>query len=295
LDSVKTKGIKMSFPSNPADGATHTIGATQFTYNLETNQWLGATALTSGGGSGGGGSMGAPSHYGRFTFSVSFIGTNHVGGNSYFQSEVALANTLNVATLASQGSGGYIQLAVDESNYGTAITAGGTLQDFSGLPQFCSDADYLASNPTYFSNNPGNPNSPVTNGNYYCSDNGGYVRYTNDSGATFNTYIPQIQSNGKIKLALPGKYRIRVKHLCDVLYLSFGGDKPYIHTYIFVDGAVKSDYIDRCDTDKVMDAEYETLLETTAPDTEFSMGLSKLGGDNTQTTSLLIVEVESLF
>ena len=153
----------MSFPSNPTDGATHTVGLTQFTYNLETNQWLGATSLTSGGGSGGG-SMGAPSHYGRFTFSVSFIGTNHVGGQSYFQSEVALANTLNVATLATQGNNGYVQIAVDESNYGTAITAGGVLQDFSGAPQFCDDAAYLASNPTWVSNNPNNPNAPATAG-----------------------------------------------------------------------------------------------------------------------------------
>jgi hypothetical protein len=44
-----------------------------------------------------------------------------------------------------------------------------------------------------------------------------------------------------------------------------------------------------------MNAEYETLLETTVADTEFSMGLSKLGGTNTQTESLFIVEVESLF
>jgi hypothetical protein len=108
--------------------------------------------------------MGAPSHYGRFTLSVTFTGTNHVGGQSYFQSAVPLDKTLNIATLVAQGNNGYVQVAVDSSNYGTAVTAGGALQDFSGAPQFCSDAAYLASNPTWVSNNPNNPNAPATAG-----------------------------------------------------------------------------------------------------------------------------------
>jgi hypothetical protein len=291
----------MAFPSNPADGATHTIGTTQFTYNLETNQWLGAVALTTTGGSGGGGSMGAPTHYGRFTFNTNFTSAEHSGGQTYgyIGQGLTLDKTLSLKSKPQNQA----QVVVDPSNYGTSIVVGGTLQDFSSAPQFCSDADYLASNPTWYASNPNNPTN-TNSGSYYCSDNGGYIRYTNDRGVTFTTYIPQIQSNGTIKIITPGKYRVRVKHVCDILY-SGGFNYPTIHTVIFVNDAIKVNYPDRgswefksSNADNGLESrlrtEFDSIIDVTTADTEIGFGLAKIGV-NSSTNNLFIVTVESLF
>ena len=295
----------MAFPTSPTNGDTFTIGQTTFTYNSSTNQWKGTVAVSSGGsgGSSGGGSMAAPSHFGRFTTTVSFNGTDHTGGSNYGYIGQTLQST-NILDSKIKAVNNQISLQKDPASYGTAITPGGTVQDFSNAPQFCSDAAYLASNPTYTANNPNNP-SNLNSGYYYCSS-GGYVRYTNDAGATFNTHIPQLMSDGTIKLANVGKYRVKVKHICQIDGIA-NYQQPVVHTLILIDGTVKTNYVDRgawelngSDSNGgakcVLRTEFDAILDVTTPNTAFSLGMAKLGGSgNTASSSTFIVSVESLF
>lgn len=292
----------MAFPSNPTNGATHTIGTTTFTYNSSTNQWKGVIAASSGGSSAGGGSMAAPTHFGRFTTNVSFNSTDHAAGSAYGYIGQTLSSGV-ILDIKSKATNGNMSIQKDSASYGTAIVAGGTMQDFSGLPQFCSDADYLASNPTYFSSNPSNPSIPATTGNYYCAS-GGYVRYTTDSGATFNTYIPQIMSDGTIKLTDVGKYKVKVKHICEISGIS-NYYLPPVHTLILINDVIKTNYVDRAgwepegqsstaNNKAVLRTEFDAILDITSPNTSFSLGIAKLG-TNALSTSTFIVSVESLF
>lgn len=245
--------------------------------------------------------MGAPTHFGRFTLTTNLNTADHAGGQAYgyYGSTLTLDKTIDLAVKAAAQNGN-VSFASDVANYGTGIVAGGTLQDFSSLPQFCSDADYLASNPTYVSY--GAPGSPAVNGQYYCSDTG-LLRYTNDSGATFRTYVPQIMSNGKIKLVTPGKYKVKIKHWCEIT-----GMNSYtfasIHTVIIMGGVIKVNYLDRANWEfknadaqngltHILDTEFDSIIEATSPNTEFSVGLSKLNVNSSNHT--FVVTVESLF
>ena len=295
----------MAFPTSPTNGDTFTIGQTTFTYNSSTNQWKGTVAVSSGGsgGSSGGGSMAAPSHFGRFTTTVSFNGADHNGGSSYGYIGQTLQST-NILDSKTKAVNNNISLQKDPASYGTAIIPGGTMNDYSGLPQFCSDADYLASNPTYTANNPNNPTN-LNTGVYYCASTG-HIRYTNDAGATFNTHIPQLQSDGTIKLADVGKYRVKVKHICQIDGIATY-QQPAVHTLILIDGEVKTNYVDRGTWELnssdgggsakcILRTEFDAILDITTPNTAFSLGMAKLGGSgNVMSSNTFIVSVESLF
>ena len=80
----------MAFPSNPSNGATHVSNGVTYTFNSSTSQWIGALPTSSGGG----GSMGAPTHFGRFTLNTYFNSVDHASGsaNGYIGAGLTVAN-----------------------------------------------------------------------------------------------------------------------------------------------------------------------------------------------------------
>jgi hypothetical protein len=288
----------MTFPVNPTNGETYVSNGVIYTYNSSTNQWVGALPTSSGGGS-----MGAPSHFGRFTIRTQFTAQQHTstvssapGGYFSYSGSQLTDNILDIAS-----SSNFKEFFSDPSNYGNQIVAGTSPNpEFLNLPQFCSDEAYLSSNPTFDNGN----------GNYYCASEG-YVRFTTDSGATFTTFFPPAAFfSGKIRLGQVGKYKIKVRHTCNITGSLNTGSIVMTHTLLLVDGQIKTNYADAASWEfnsnnvsngltSRLNASFDTILDVTSPNTEFSLGMLKIGrstSNNIATSdNTFIVEIESLF
>ena len=277
----------MVFPATPNNGDTITIASTLFKYVATSNQWIGVVQSSTSGGS----SMAAPSSHLRFSMYTSVSNTQHTTsqGGYYPGQPIDIADCVLFQSPTTQ-----IQATKSASSYGTAVDLDASTSQYASLPTFASTAAYLASNPTYNG----------TNG-AFISTTDGKIYYTNNSGSTFNSIIPQPTYSGKILMKTAGKFKLDITHRAEFTTTMYG--VPRSATIVTLNGAIvdlnywaEADYgiIDANSTLRPKLLEKFSVILDAPANAVVALGIRKLGYSNQQsvTTSHYIqANVESLF